>query len=742
MPTYYLDYENGDDANDGSDWANAWQTCKLGATEARIDPGDVIRIAKSPDPTSIGNGTWTNDSREIVLAAAQTDTIDNCETAWTAQNGATVTREAVGTAPYSKQGSYHMEIKPDATPGTDELQAYFATGTLDLSAYQKITFWFRADVVIADGETWEICLCSDAVGATPVDTFKIPAINDPDLDDHWMPLTLTKEGGGNLGAAIESIALYTGSSAPTASEEVYVDNFSACTSTGLNLQSLISKNDAAQGGTEHWHGLKSIDGVTLIVDTRTDERADDATGRYYGTTETVTTYKRETVKLPASMWGTDEMVMEDGSAGNLITFSGGWDTGTTIQDGETLVDGLAGVMQGLSIVGVDYIRVEWMGWYRFHDGLYVNNSTNVECENVRAGNNTNNGVGFGGISTDSDISVLTSNFNYNNGVSAGYSLVGFSVRNFEVAQANSNHDNGVELGIGRWYCQPVIGTVNGNEYGLCLSLGAYFIQVASVDEANWNTLYGVYFYAGCSAHITEITQANNNKYSGVYIGADYTRINKIVQANDNLYYGVRFFDCGGCWIGILSTSGNGTSGIYNTWGHNVVSQASIAEATVAYGWDSEQSPRLSLGCFDGDPDDNRVYIGSYGTIVSQATNRHTASGIAWTITPLSQYRHENAPIILPIAKIACNADKQVTVNVWVQLEHATDVAAALVCRGEHIAGVAADVSDTKTADLNWEELQIQFTPTDAGGVEIEVHAWWEAAEADVYVDDMTITQAA
>lgn len=66
MPnTFYLDYENRDDSKDGSSWANAWKTITSGATAARIAPGDTIRIAKSPDPTSIGNATWTNLSKTV-----------------------------------------------------------------------------------------------------------------------------------------------------------------------------------------------------------------------------------------------------------------------------------------------------------------------------------------------------------------------------------------------------------------------------------------------------------------------------------------------------------------------------------------------------------------------------------------------------------------------------------------------------------------------------------------------------
>ena len=58
--TFYLDYENGNDANDGSDWANAWKTITSGATAERIAPGDAVGFTKGPDPSSVGNVTWTD----------------------------------------------------------------------------------------------------------------------------------------------------------------------------------------------------------------------------------------------------------------------------------------------------------------------------------------------------------------------------------------------------------------------------------------------------------------------------------------------------------------------------------------------------------------------------------------------------------------------------------------------------------------------------------------------------------
>ena len=78
MSTFYLDYENGNDSNDGSTWDLSWKTLTTGASAARIAPGDIIKIAKSQDPYSIGNATWTYNSAIVTLATAHTANIDLC----------------------------------------------------------------------------------------------------------------------------------------------------------------------------------------------------------------------------------------------------------------------------------------------------------------------------------------------------------------------------------------------------------------------------------------------------------------------------------------------------------------------------------------------------------------------------------------------------------------------------------------------------------------------------------------
>jgi len=412
MATYYLDYENGNDANSGADWANAWKTITSGATAARIAPGDTIRIAKSPDPVSLGiTATWTNLSKTVTLASALTLEVDDCDSGWVAANSSTVTHPTATR----KEGSAHVTVTKSSY-ATSTRYAYKAlAGSTDFSGYDALTFWVRNDAAIADGNRWVICLCSDAAGATPVDSFSIPAIPST---NRWLPLTIAKSGGGNLGAAIQSVAIYTGTSAPTGGQDLLVDNINACTYGGFSLQSLVSKSSsAAYDAAETWYGIQSIVGTTVMLDLDTNTLATSTRG-YSGTTETVTTYRRETIKtamVAASTTAVQEVQDSGTLAGGNITFSGGWDTGTSTQTGMTLFDGLNGNGYGVYLSVKSFITLTALGSVRYSRGVYLASSLNCTVSSVTANNNNAYGI-YLNSSSNCTITSATANNNTNYGV--------------------------------------------------------------------------------------------------------------------------------------------------------------------------------------------------------------------------------------------------------------------------------------------------------------------------------------
>jgi hypothetical protein len=60
MTTYYVDYEGSAGTGDGSSFANRANKVSnvtITGTNSKLEPGDVIRVKKTPDPTVLGTGT-------------------------------------------------------------------------------------------------------------------------------------------------------------------------------------------------------------------------------------------------------------------------------------------------------------------------------------------------------------------------------------------------------------------------------------------------------------------------------------------------------------------------------------------------------------------------------------------------------------------------------------------------------------------------------------------------------------
>ncbi len=133
----------------------------------------------------------------------------------------------------------------------------------------------------------------------------------------------------------------------------------------------------------------------------------------------------------------------------------------------------------------------------------------------------------------------------------------------------------------------------------------------------------------------------------------------------------------------------------------------------------------------------------YGTIDSEATTRHTASGIAWKMDPnnASNKMRLPGPTELDTFKSAVPASL-VTLNGWVRKNAAYNGnAPRLVVVGGILGGVGSwgtDVTDSLTVAADtWEELSVTFTPTEAGVVEYYFDC--DGTAGDAFVDDVTVS---
>lgn len=351
MTIKYLDPEFGNDANDGSTFALRKQT--LGSASASTVAGDEVRMIASLPPQSLGNATWTSGSGTVTLAAAKTLTIDNCETAWTSA-GVTGWTIAAAVSP-RKQGTDALSVTKGATavqPTSTQLIAYKALGSaIDMSAYQCISLWWNFPTVLVTGASIRLALCSDTAGAVPIVSLQLPTkYNTLKISTDFVPVLL--DNGAPLPTNVQSIALYVDIGglpfAAGSAGTFYFDNIIACLPPGsaghLSHGCVIGKRTS---GEPEWHSIQSIDGVTIALGCITDITG-VGTPKYFGVTETVTTYALR--GLQVGPWAAADCTFNVSSSNvvNPALLTGGWDrTGMTTQSGESWIDAQSFYVTGL-----------------------------------------------------------------------------------------------------------------------------------------------------------------------------------------------------------------------------------------------------------------------------------------------------------------------------------------------------------------------------------------------------------
>lgn len=736
MTTFYLDPLNGNNANNGSSWALAWRDFTNGASAARIAPSDIIRIAKSPDPTSLGqNATWTNLSRTVTLTSAVTANISTCETAWTASANVTCT-----TSSTRKEGSLSASFA-FAAGFTTGLAAYITIASTDFSAYQQVSFWIRTTVAIASG-TLTLTLCSDTAGVTAVNTIPIPAIP---ATAQWQQVSV--DTGGALGSAIQSVALNAllDPTTPT----ILIDNVLACKASSSNdsltLSSLISKNSLAQGGTEGWYGIKSINGTTITLDNDTNSGSGSGQG-YSGTTETVTLYKRECFRTtPATNTSTAaQEIMDNGTSGNNIQYQGGYNTSNDAQDGETFFDGQNGYGYGIYRTAKSFTTINYISTVRYYGGIVtIGGSTYNTIDNLSNSNNNSQwGIFDAGSGFDTFNNIINCNNNGNAGIQIGNGVnnnIINSITNINnntlngiyidrsnnniigtITNANNNGNNGINLGTASNNTFTTISNVKNNaSFGIALAINSCNNTFKTISNVNSNQS-GIDLRTYSNNNIfTTVSNANSNNSYGVYIsGAENNKIN------------------------FLSTASNLTAGVYQYANTNYFKNSINAES-IKFSTSTLLSFANMMIFSEKDQQTNysKIYTDG-GNIVSQASTLTNGSGTEWKFTTeTNTNRQSNYPLSLVLVKLAVNANALVTVSCYFKKGHATNIGARLMCKGGQIAGVTGDVSSTASSSTSEEQLTITFTPTEAGVVEITAEVFYVAGHSTVIVDGLTFSQA-
>jgi len=654
---------------------------------------------------SSGNGTGGASgnfqkitSKAVILNSSTfVAEIDNCDVSWNAVNGAGVILQSYATD--NKEGTGCMQITfPAAGTVENTLYAFRTIPTKNLSNYSRLTFWLKFSNNFwypLDQHKLKICLCSDTSGLVPVNSF----IVNP-LLQAWAPYVISPSEGGNLGSSIRSVAFYSDSSAYALNGNyIRIDNILACGSTGLNLTSLITKNGSTNGGDELFYCIQSIKNNIVLLDNGRSTPSNRGRG-YYGTTECVSTYIRE------SSYRKDFNTVVNGAfdVANIsgITYDGGYNRNSNIRDGETILDQTHIYAPiGIYLSSADGNIIKNLSICRGTNGIYYGNRNIIE--NVKCFSNNNYGL----VWWSNNYNIVRNYSGYNNSQS-GFHFSGAS-QTFNDISINKLLNNET---IGGFGCDI-------NTSGIIHSKNNIYIDLI----AN-NSQYGMQMQLGYKNNITiknciVSPPPGGSTSFGLYFG--YCQENYVSHSS---------IDC--C---------TGTSCLYTY--PNVTSPTYLYD-TELIGTEFYSSTNQVFSQNHDKQENNNLIVSNnqfFGYIINDSSIRHTNSDFSWRMVLSSYQTTPIQPLEFSLAKVAVEANKTSTIKTWMKLSADSSVGAQLICKGNESIGLPYDVSVQAAYNTNWQQLSIQITPSSTGVVEIQAIAYSRTGQTtsigDVWIDDMS-----
>jgi hypothetical protein len=566
-----------------------------------------------------------------------------------------------------------------------------------------------------------------------VNTIPIPAT----IANQWTRHTINY--GSALSSGIKSIALYSGSSTPSASLNILFDQIITCKNPAsvdsLSLNSFIGKAPRAiwaantaytlgqtvratpangnilwfqctkagtsgaseptwpddtnltvadntavwtsEGFDEYFWPIQNISGTTVTIST--------ARG-YYGTTGSFEVYKKEAWVVASVMttWSTPAL---DGAVGSPVTYQGGVDPTTNNISGDTMIDGK-----------IQYTAVAY----------FIN-------AGARKFNTFNNFVGaryligfyYAGLITD----------------------YGVMVRNFKAIQNYYYSFEASGAMCTFTHCLGIAGAPYASIPDFYFnSLSSTYKAIASISSTS-NTTYGALFFS-----ITSSVWSIDNKCYNLYSvnGAGY---GLSLKGENN-------------WIYHYQSADNNTASINGWYNGNQLINPSIGEGTPTAGSLSYTNDYLYIQNLNGSLYNDYWY--SDGYVANRQNSVSYSGGYCWQLSPTSAPRTSSYPAQFLVGSISCTANHHVTVTCKNRRTNA-GITAQLKVYAFTIGGVTSDVTvpasqptySYSATDLvnGWETLTLTFTPTESRTVPLYMETYGGTTYS-AYIDDVTGTLGA
>jgi hypothetical protein len=697
--------------------------------------------------------------------------IATCESAWTASASVTAT---VTTAGKVRVNRTQIAVAAGFTTGK---AAYFATGTLDLSGYQQVSFWLAqtAGTTLATGGI-SLRLCSDTIGAVTVNTIAVPAL----ASTQWTKITV--DTGGALGASIASIALYVDTDA--GAQTFLLSNIIACKASSaadsLTLHSLIGKPGSIGAGgadDETWYPIMSMLGSVIRLDMGFVLNMATAPQGYWGDSEQVEGFKREPIRTtPIANNNIFESSISGTSAAVPLTFSFGWDR-TNMSARSLGTSWYSGSGNSASSVGF-MIPTDYLVLDGYCATAYANGTSNSfsDSSKVKDGQFVGCTIGINWSSTGSDFRAegvyLCNNSSY--GLNCNGTFV--SLTSLDARKINGNASYGINAGSefdSTWVIDEACG--NGNN-GLYFTTGEKV--VATIGQLRWNGGYGILTSGSGQYLITVTGEVSNNGGSGMAIRSAVTTINfTVIKDNGGASGNSAGFELsGGCDAVAYGDEVSNNNGSSTGAGIQAAAEARFKlfgadisghdTATVRWVNDASSPPMGEISLVNCTPTDvtrvtvsdyyggasvtstceggvfgaNYTYLGD-SVIESQTAVRHSATGVAWKMTQnATNSVSEDFPLVLSLGTYAVEAGER-TITAWLRRDNVGQTVGLRCLKGQ-LPGMTATASAEMTAAIDtWQQVSITISPTVAGVVEIEAYAWGVNG-AIAYVDDLDVSGVA
>ena len=680
----------------------------------------------------------------------------------------------------SRNYSNKIAIGADFTTGK---AAYFATGTLDLSGYQQISFWIGQDSGTRSqpsAPNVSLRLCTDTQGDTSVHTVPIYTGQDSYTNQRFWRIMRT-DFESNLNSSIQSVALYVDSD--SGAQTFYLDNIIASKASSANDSITLDSIVGLKTSTDwpNYYMINSVINEKIIkLEGRSDAYNSHPISYYnadqihwagagitmYNThSQTVPIYKINPLRLkedmgidPGNGSGTyNETYFNNNTSGvgtdasNKIIISGGWDASnsmaTQYDGGYTAIDGINSTNRPISFQSVSNADISRFIGIRGYYGLIAQS-----CQY----NNWDHMAGMGGY-----YALFFSSNNY--------------IKNCYVWGSHSM-DYACYLNSLNSYGYVGIRTAFG--YGG--SRAAYMNSITQ-GENQWDRLDMFSAYSRCiefyNCTALNLNKLNAGRWPGGGPSPAAVNINRstgsqigIVSARDCYYllqseYGdtnVDYFyeeksDT------TKSTGGNSYTNtqycLYSNQGGNIKIKQGGITTSLYYAYYAPIYLNNVVDNYSGShnvQNNHAIYAKNYdgvsgqvlnkyqyGTVEKETSIRHTASGVSWKIDVSSSSASLATPIEWLLTKLIVNANAAVTAKIWVYRD-GTGVNGGLRVKNGAIAGVTANVDGviTDTTVNSWVECSMTFTPTEAGAVDIYAMGYYvNNTSHNVYLDDFSASQA-